>query len=186
MLKVVIIGIIFIIIVLVVYYNSQKEGWYPSLTNTTYVNTPSQIGVYPFGSYFPMFGYPTGYSWLNNPYAYPLAVPTNTIRWGQQSGPFGPMLTSVRTPQVLGQWTKAGLGYTENPNDYTVVDVFKMVLAPGRDFYRYTARTKDGQQVPIRFSDYKLKDGDKFQVIGMEGKGDFIFDEADKYTFVYV
>lgn len=113
-------------------------------------------------------------------------VPVDTIRW---NGLFGPMLTSIRSPKeyALGQWVTAGTAYTDNPNDFTYLTVQQLNLDPGRDLFSYRVLTKDGQIIPInlRPNHNRLEDGDRFKVQGMEGKGDFVFTEADKYTYVY-
>ena len=118
--------------------------------------------------------------------AEPRPVPLDTIRWG---GMFGPMLTSIKSPKdyYIGRWVAAGSAYTDNPNDFTFVDVEQLNLDPGRDMFSYRVRTKDGQVIPInlRQNHNRLEDGDRFKIQGMEGKGDFVFSEADKYTYVY-
>jgi hypothetical protein len=118
------------------------------------------------------------------PYGNP--VPLESIRW---RGMFGPMLTSIKSPKdyYLGKWVNAGTAYTDNPNDFTYVDVEQLNLDPGRDLFSYRVRTKDGQIIPInlRQNHDRLEDGDRFKIQGMEGKGDFVFTEADKYAYVY-
>lgn len=201
----------FVLVVIAIIGIDMKEGWYPS---GTYVNTPGVTGVYPNTSsgrrypgwhrrnYYNPYGFyrrflpwtlPTigGYSAV--PYGVPVPygnpVPVNTIRWGNRS-PFGPMLTSLKSPKdyYIGQWVKAGSAYTDNPNDFTYYDVEQLNLDPGRDMFRYRVITKDGQTIPIYLDPHqnRLEDGDRFQIQGMEGKGDFVFNEADKYNFVYV
>lgn len=194
---------------LIIFIIRGKEGWYPT---GTYVNSPSRYGVYPMrtnmnnwwgGNYYNRLNWrPWGY---NNPGYYrrgpvlanagsnpgaPIPrgnpVPLNTIRWG---GMFGPMLTSIKSPKdyYLGQWVTAGTAYTDNPNDFTNVTVQQLNLDPGRDMFSYRVVTKDGQVIPInlRQNHNRLEDGDRFQIQGMEGKGDFVFNEADKYAYVY-
>jgi hypothetical protein len=103
---------------------------------------------------------------------------------------FGPMLTSIRSPKdyYIGQWVTAGTAYTDNPNDFTYVTVQQLNLDPARDLFSYRVRTKDGQLIPINLRPHhdRLEDGDRFRIQGMEGRGDFVFTEADKYSYVYV
>lgn len=190
----------FVFIVIAISAIDMQEGFYPS---GTYVNTPSTMGVYPNTSTgqpyrrrrWDLNGYrrflpytlPSLLNYSVVPYGNP--VPIESIRWGYRS-PFGPMLTSLRSPKdyAIGQWVNAGTAYTDNPNDFTVYTVEQLNLDPGRDMFRYRVRTKHGQTIPIYLEPYhnRLEDGDRFQIQGMEGKGDFIFNEADKYNFVYV
>ncbi len=118
------------------------------------------------------------------PYGNP--VPLDTIRWRY---PYRPMLTSIQSPKdyAVGQWVLAGSGYTDNPNDFTYLSVYQLNLDPGRDLFSYAVKNKAGQIIPInlRPNHDRLEDGDRFKVQGMEGKGDFVFSEADKYTYVY-
>jgi len=200
------IGVAIFFIFILRLFRGTSEGWYPT---TTYVNSPLRAGVYPMRSNYwwqrPWGGW-GGYQrpwggWGGYQRPYPLAdvrnsgvpipygnpVPTNSIRWG---GMFGPMLTSVKSPKdyYIGQWVTAGTAYTDNPNDNTYVDVEQLNLDPGRDMFSYRVRNKDGQVIPItlRPNHNRLEDGDRFKIQGMEGKGDFVFTEADKYTYVYV
>lgn len=166
-------------------YTCSSEGWFPT---STYINSPINYGVYPFRQYNYRYPYLAGVG--RNPAA-PIPrgnpVPINSIRW---RGMGGPMLTSIKSPKdyYLGQWVYAGTAYTDNPNDFTNVSVYQLNLDPGRDMFRYSVRTKYGQNIPINLPPYtdRLEDGDRFKIPGMEGKGDFIFNEADKYQYVYV
>lgn len=202
--------IIFLLLLLAVFFilRNGTEGWYPT---GTYVNAPGRYGIYPTqpnnwwgGNYYyrlnwrpwgyhrPGYYYRRGPVLANagrNPGA-PIPrgnpVPVDSLRW---RGMFGPMLTSIKSPKdyYLGQWVSAGTAYTDNPNDYTYVDVEQLNLDPGRDLFSYRVRTKSGQVIPInlRPNHDRLEDGDRFKIQGMEGKGDFVFVEADKYTYVY-
>jgi len=202
------IGIVLALLIIFIIKFNSKEGWYPT---TTYVNTPTRMGVYPNqpnnwwgGNYYYRLNWrPWGYhhpgyyyrrgpiltdvgSNPRAPIPYGNAVPLDTIRW---RGMFGPMLTAIKSPKdyFLGQWVHAGSAYTDNPNDFTFVDVEQLNLDPGRDLFSYRVRTKNGQVMPINLSQNhnRLEDGDRFKIQGMEGKGDFIFNEADKYSYVY-
>lgn len=207
-----IVFLLFIALLLIIIFVKRglNEGWYPTMT--TYVNTPTTTGIFPMqpnnwwgGNYYNRLNWrPWGYHHpgyynrrgpvLANAGSNPGApiprgnpVPLNTIRWG---GLFGPMLTSIKSPKdyYLGQWVNAGTAYTDNPNDFTYVSVQQLNLDPGRDLFSYRVKTKDGQIIPInlRQNHDRLEDGDRFKIQGMEGKGDFVFSEADKYTYVYV
>lgn len=135
--------------------------------------------------------------YLMNRYVYPLAdvpgapptplgrpVPVDTVRL------MGPMLTSIKSPKdyAIGQWVYAGTAYTDNPNDDTYGSVYQLNIDPGRELFRYSIRIRGLGTIPINLPPYhnRLEDGDRFKVQGMEGKGDFIFVEADKYQYVYV
>jgi hypothetical protein len=110
------------------------------------------------------------------------AVPLDTIRWNS------PMLASLKyNDYPLGKWVNVGIAYTDNPNDFTTMDVYQQALDPGRDLYAYQVQNKDGQYIPVNLpqNHTELKDGDRFKVQGLEGKGDFVFSKADKYTYVY-
>ena len=196
---------------------SSNEGWYPTTTYVnTPINTgvyPMRWGQ----RYYNPFNWrgwqprrPRYPNRIQNPYRVPYSVPyappvlanagfnpgapvpygnpvpLESIRW---RGMFGPMLTSIKSPKdyYIGQWVNAGTAYTDNPNDFTFVDVEQLNLDPGRDLFRYRVRTKDGQIIPINLQQNHdhLEDGDRFKIQGMEGKGDFIFVEADKYAYVY-
>lgn len=113
-------------------------------------------------------------------------IPVDSLRW---RGMFGPMLTSIKSPKdyFLGQWVHAGTAYTDNPNDFTYLQIEQLNLDPGRDLFSYRARSSDGTVIPITLKPYhdRLEDGDRFKIQGMEAKGDFIFTEADKYSYVY-
>ena len=222
--SIVILGLVIALFIIAFIKGASKEGWYPT---TTYVNTPSDMNVYPTqpnnwwgGNYYnrlnwrpwgyhnPGYYYRRGpmYRNINIPYSQPYVspvlanvgsnpgapvpygnpVPVESIRW---RGMFGPMLTSIKSPKdyYLGQWVNAGSAYTDNPNDFTFVDVEQLNLDPGRDLFSYRVRTKSGQIIPINLQQNHdhLEDGDRFKIQGMEGKGDFVFSEADKYSYVY-
>ena len=215
-LLVILLGVLLAILIILFIKNlpSSAEGWYPT---TTYVNTPTRMGVYPMmpnnwwgGNYYyrlnwqpwgyhhPGYYYRRGpvyenigtpyinYSGIGGPAPYRNPVPVESFRW---RGMFGPMLTSLKSPKdyAIGQWVRAGTAYTDNPNDFTYVDVYQLNLDPGRDLFSYQVQTKDGQRIPINLKQNhdRLEDGDRFKVQGMEGKGDFVFVEADKYAYVY-
>lgn len=118
------------------------------------------------------------------PVPYGQAVPYKSLRY-----PWGPMLTSRKSLKdyAIGQWVYAGTAYTDNPNDDTYVQVYQLNLDPGRDMFSYSVKYKH-QTIPINLEPhhYKLEDGDRFKIQGMEGKGDFVFAEANKYSYVYV
>lgn len=173
--------ILFILTIVLYLILSLKEGWYPT---GTYVNTPSMQGIYSTFPYAGRYPYSYGrYAYRRYPRGNP--VPLDTIRWGNL---FGPMLTSIKSPKdyYIGQWVNAGSAYTDNPDDYTYVSVQQLNLDPCRNFFRYRVITKDGQIIPIYINHDRLEDGDRFKIQGMEGKGDFVFIEADKYAYVYV
>ena len=201
---VILLGIVLGLIIIWAINNFSRdntEGWYPT---TTYVNSPGISGVYSAGptnrwrrnpyslnwnswrpySIYNRWQSPNPYRRLPNPIGNP--VPIDSLRW---RGLFGPMLTSIKSPKdyYLGQWVHAGTAYTDNPNDFTYFDVQQLNLDPGRDLFSYRVKTKDGQIIPInlRQNHRRLEDGDRFKVQGMEGKGDFVFTEADKYNYVY-
>lgn len=134
---------------------------------------------------------------IMNRYPYPLAdvpnsgapipignpVPLDTVRM------MGPMLTSIKSPKdyAIGQWVYAGTAYTDNQNDDTYGTVYQLNLDPGRELFRYTIKIKGVGTIPLQLPPYhnRLEDGDRFKVQGMEGKGEFVFSEADKYRYVY-
>ena len=161
----------------------HHPGYYyrrgPILGSGPFWNAPaSQVGVYPTLA--------DSSSNPDAPVPYGNPVPLESFRW---RGMFGPMLTSIKSPKdyALGQWVRAGTAYTDNPNDFTYLDVYQLNLDPGRDLFSYMVQTKSGQRIPINLQQNhdRLEDGDRFKVQGMEGKGDFVFVEADKYAYVY-
>jgi len=197
---------IVIILFIILCTRIYKEKWYPT---TTYVNTPNNYGIYPNGvnglsgynMYNPLrFNNPYFVNnWSNMPASavgladipnsgagIPLGnpIPSNTIRM------MGPMLTSIKSPKdyAIGQWVYAGTAYTDNPNDFTYGTIYQLNLDPGRELFRYSIKIKDIGTIPINLppNHNRLEDGDRFKVQGMEGKGDFVFSEADKYRYVYV
>lgn len=171
------------------YYNWQPYYSAIPQTRSTPYFPASQVGVFPRYAYNSPFGI-GGTKYENSVYNPLVArgnpVPLDTIRWG---GLFGPMLTSIKSPKdyALGQWVFAGSAFTDNPNDFTNVSVYQLNLDPGRNLFRYTVKTKNGQFIPINLQQNhdRLEDGDRFKIQGMEGKGDFVFSEADKYAYVY-
>jgi len=228
--------VITILILIAIYlfarvYFEKVEDWYPS---TTYVNTPTNLGIYPntpnapqkYNMYSPdastdpvlrqnvdswtnrpasQVGYPmTDRVYLTNRYpkgapllsnlaskAYlpetrggPVPVPANTIRG------MGPMLTSVRSDRdyAVGEWVYAGTAFTADPNDDTYGTVYQLTLDPVRELYEYSIRIKGVGVIPLTRlpSHYKLEDGDRFKIRGMEGKGDFIYQEDNEYVYMYV
>lgn len=198
--------------------NSSKEGWYPTTTTYvnspvqqgTYV---TDIGSNNWGGnyYYALDWTPWGfhhYDWqytqpglgdVNTAYinfSIPADVSPNATAPVPLKTPmslqsvYRPMLASYKSPKdyAIGQWVRAGTAYTDNPNDFSYLDVFQLNLDPGRDLFAYSVRTKDGQTIPLTLPPHhgRLEDGDRFKVQGMEGKGDFVFTEADKYSYVYV
>lgn len=177
-----VIGLLFILLIVIIYYLiNGKEQFYDG---ETYVNTPSNYGIY--------YTRPPLKQIYQDPYLsqmYLNPVPINTIRWN--SGIFNrPMLTSIESPynNILGQQFKRGIAYTLDNNDNTIVDIYQINLDPQRELYNYFARTKYNQTLSIELPYYKnyLEDGDIIKIKGLQGKGDFIFEDFNKYQYIYI
>nr|QBK87378.1 MAG: hypothetical protein LCMAC201_02880 [Marseillevirus LCMAC201] len=188
------------------YVNTPKTlGVFPTAPNNWWGgNYYYRLNWQPWGYHHPGYYYRRGLNYNSGPFwnapasqvgveglansssPYGNPVPLESIRW---RGMFGPMLTSIKSPKdyALGQWVRAGTAYTDNPNDFTYLDVYQLNLDPGRDLFSYMVKTNSGQRIPINLQQNhdRLDDGDRFKVQGMEGKGDFVFVEADKYSYVY-
>jgi hypothetical protein len=180
---IIVLSILFaIVLILIITLLSKKELLDPYPIQSTYVNTPQNVGVYPM---MPNT-YPDWYALDWKPWRsrYPfLYSPASQVGVGPDWWNV-PMLTSVRKPEIIGKWIKIGVAYT-NENKPEYIDVYQLTIDPVREIYYYEARTKYRQRIPIEINPYifKLEDGDKFKLVGNDKLWTFV--KNSPYTYIW-
>ena len=86
-----------------------------------------------------------------------------------------PFISSVSAyapfPEVSTQWEKIGLIHTLNPNDNTIMNLYRKPIAPLNDLYQYMVQNRDGFMIPLKHTNF-LENGDTIpHVIGFDSLG---------------
>lgn len=97
---------------------------------------------------------------------------SHALQVGQQTYP--PFISSVDAfspfPEVQTPWEKSGIIQTENPDDNTIMNLYRRPIAPLQDLFEYAVQDKDGFIVPLKVN--YLENGDTVQTVpGRESLG---------------
>lgn len=99
-------------------------------------------------------------------------------------------LTSVNSyypaPEVNTKWEKIGLLTTTDPNDETLVNLYRRPISPYHDLWEYNIQTKDGFVIPLT-NQSLLEDGDLIpEIKGLESKGEWKVQSFTENKYVWV
>lgn len=124
---------------------------------------PSDSPFYNIASTFPGLGY-TG---------------SGEIPFIGSSSSFAPF------PEVQTAWEKTGMIQTVNPNDDTIMNLYRRPIAPLQDLWEYTVQDKNGFVVPLK-SQY-LEDGDIIKSVpGRESLGSWKVNIYNNNKWIWV
>lgn len=164
-------------------YTKPSLSLYPSYPDINPYN-------YPYRGPLPQFSYPAGTGVspivpsfvadaIEQPHISYSALPNTP--YGQYSKP---MLTSIVNPKdfITGNWVKSGIGYSTDPNNPKILDVYQLTLDPAREIYEYKFVDRDGFEIP-NYNIRKLEDNDTFTLPMFSNTFKF---EEDKYDYIYI
>jgi len=92
-------------------------------------------------------------------------TPAGNIPFYSSASPFAPF------PEIYSPWEKVGVLTTVDPQDDTILELYRRPIAPLQDLFEYSIQDKNGFILQLRGKDF-LETGDIIpSVLGKESKG---------------